>query len=42
LPNETHFHIGAFEGAAELQPTRRVFAEEQLPWLRLAETALAT
>jgi hypothetical protein len=32
LPNETHFHIGAFERAAELAPTGAFFAEERLPW----------
>jgi hypothetical protein len=32
LPNETHFHIGAFERAAELAPTGELFPEERLPW----------
>lgn len=32
LPNETHFHIGAFERAADLAPTGVFFAEERLPW----------
>lgn len=32
LPGETHFHIGAFERAAELAPTGAFFAEERLPW----------
>ncbi len=32
LPNETHFHIGAFERAAELAPTGEFFPEERLPW----------
>lgn len=32
LPNETHFHIGAFERAAELTPTGEFFSEERLPW----------
>jgi hypothetical protein len=39
LPTETHFHIGAFDRAAELQPTRHVFPGEQLPWLHLGEPA---
>jgi hypothetical protein len=33
LPTETHFHVGAFDDAAHLQPTRHVFPEERLPWL---------
>ncbi|MGH7089547.1 MAG: GFA family protein, partial [Stellaceae bacterium] len=37
LPTETHFHIGAFDRAAELKPTRHVFAEEHLPWFLLAD-----
>ena len=32
LAAETHFHLGAFDRAAELQPTRHVFADEHLPW----------
>ena len=32
LPNETHFHIGAFERAAELAPTAEFFSKERLPW----------
>ncbi|MGH6951168.1 MAG: GFA family protein [Vitreimonas sp.] len=32
LPNETHFHIGAFERAAELAPTGEFFANERMPW----------
>ena len=35
LPNETHFHVGAFRDAAQLQPTRHIFPEERLPWLHL-------
>jgi hypothetical protein len=35
---ETHFHVGAFDQAARLQPTRHIFREEGLPWLHLAET----
>jgi hypothetical protein len=37
LPNETHFHLGAFDDAARLQPTRHVFANERLPWLHLGD-----
>ena len=33
LPTETHFYVGAFDRAAELQPTRHVFPEERLPWV---------
>ncbi len=32
LPNETHFHIGAFERAAELAPTGEFFGNERMPW----------
>ena len=35
LPTETHFHIGAFDQAAHLQPTRHIFPEERLPWLHV-------
>jgi hypothetical protein len=31
LRTETHFYVGAFDRAAELQPTRHVFANEHLP-----------
>jgi hypothetical protein len=34
---EVHFHIGAFDEAAQLEPTRHIFPEERLPWLHLAE-----
>jgi hypothetical protein len=35
-PTETHFHIGAFDQAARLQPTsKQYFPEERLPWLHL-------
>jgi hypothetical protein len=38
LPNEAHFHIGAFDHAEQLEPsTRHVFPEERLLWLHLAE-----
>lgn len=36
LPDEAHFHVGAFDDPAPLQPTRHFFRDEQLPWLRLA------
>ncbi len=32
LPGETHFHVGAFERAAELQPTGEIFGGERMPW----------
>ena len=35
LPTETHFYVGAFDCAAEFQPTRHVFAEERLPWVHI-------
>jgi hypothetical protein len=35
LPAETHFHVGAFDEAARLQPTRHIFPEERLPWLHV-------
>jgi hypothetical protein len=33
LPTEMHFHIGAFDDAARLRPTRHVFPDERLSWL---------
>jgi len=33
----THFHVGAFDEAARLQPTTQYFREERLPWLHLAD-----
>jgi len=36
LPTETHFHVGAFDRARELRPTRIFFAEEHLPWFPMA------
>jgi hypothetical protein len=35
LPAETHLHVGAFDEAARLQPTRHIFPEERLPWLHV-------
>lgn len=35
FPAETHYHVGAFDRAAELQPGKHFFANEQLPWLQL-------
>lgn len=32
---ETHFHVGAFDDAAQFAPTRHYFRDEQLPWLDL-------
>jgi hypothetical protein len=35
-PMETHFHIGAFDRAAQLEPTKKqYFPEERLPWLHM-------
>src|SRR5580704_15674115 len=39
--NETHFHVGAFRDAAQLQPTRHIFQEERLPWLHLGACGYA-
>ena len=33
----THFHVGAFDDAAQLQPTKHYFVEERLPWLHTGE-----
>src|SRR5262249_38425985 len=35
LATEIHFHVGAFDRAAEFQPPRHVFAEEHLPWFHM-------
>jgi hypothetical protein len=37
LATETHFHVGAFDDAARLQPARHIFPEERLPWLHLGD-----
>ena len=37
LPAETHYHVGAFDRAAELKPRKHVFANEQLTWLHLKD-----
>jgi hypothetical protein len=37
LVDETHFHVGAFERAAELAPAGEFFAEERLPWMPHAD-----
>ena len=34
LSTETHFPVGAFDRAADLQPTRHVFPEERLAWFQ--------
>jgi hypothetical protein len=36
-PTVTHFHVGAFDRAAELQPTKHYFPEEHLPWLHTGD-----
>ena len=33
----THFHVGAFDEAARLQPTKHYFVEERLPWLHTGQ-----
>jgi hypothetical protein len=38
LPTETHFHVGAFDQAARLRPTRHIFPEERLPWLHVSDS----
>ena len=32
---EAHFHVGAFDRAAELKPTGEIFPAERLAWLHL-------
>jgi hypothetical protein len=36
-PGEIHFHIGVFDDPASLAPAGHAFADERLPWLRLAD-----
>ena len=37
-PTETHFHIGAFDRTAQLEPAKKhYFVEERLPWLHVAD-----
>ena len=36
-PTQAHFHAGAFDRAAERQPTGHIFRKERLPWLHLGE-----
>jgi len=33
---ETHFHVGAFDQAAQQEPMGHYFSEERLPWLHTA------
>lgn len=37
FPTEAHFHVGAFDRAAELKPSGHIFPEERLPWLHLRD-----
>jgi len=37
-PTEAHYHVGAFDRAAELAPSGHLFTEERLPWLHLHDT----
>jgi hypothetical protein len=41
LPNETHFHVGAFDQAARFAPTRHVFPGERLAWVHLDDAERA-
>jgi hypothetical protein len=41
-PNETHFHLGAFEKPEELKPTGEAFAGEKLPWWHVETATAAT
>ena len=34
---ETHFHVGAFDKATTLKPTKHYFPEERLPWLHITD-----
>ena len=36
-PALTHFHVGAFDQAAQLKPTGHYFGEERLPWLHIGD-----
>ena len=36
-PTQAHFHVGAFDRAAERPPTGHIFRKERLPWLHLGE-----
>ena len=40
LPNETHFHIGAFEHPDEFTPSGEFFGAERMPWFDLRTGAL--
>lgn len=40
LPNETHFHIGAFEHPGQFTPSGEFFGAERLPWFDLRAGAL--
>ncbi len=33
----THFHVGAFDQAARLQPKKQYFVEERVPWLHIGD-----
>lgn len=39
LPTEKHYYVGAFERAAELEPTGEFYAGERLAWLHLQDGA---
>ena len=38
FPTETHYHVGAFDRAAELQPRKHFFANQQLHRLQFKHT----
>jgi hypothetical protein len=35
-PDEAHYHVGAFDRAADLKPTGHIFPEERLAWLHVS------
>jgi len=36
-PGEIHLHVGAFDDPETLAPAGHAFADERVPWLRLAD-----
>jgi hypothetical protein len=37
IPDEVHLHAAALADPSQVRPTRHVFADEQLPWLEIAD-----
>ena len=35
FPTEGHYHVGAFDRAAELKPSGHIYPEERLAWMSL-------